>query len=361
MRAGSTRASSTNPPTCWPTRTSPRAAFSPHPTACPTRFATLTEGDRRRRAGDPYRHPPGAAVRGPRPRFRMGAGRLDHDQDARRPRGRRRQGRDAGPPRPVADGRPDCRVAAGRARRQAVVRAPQHVETQPVARHEVAGRPRDPRPTDRLGRPRRREFLPRHDGEARPRLRPARRAPPRHRHDFGQRLWPDRPDGAGVGGRRHRRRIVGSNLSDRLARPRPRDPRRGALWRRHRPLRHARLPPPPRCSIAGRRGAAVTSTRRCTKSASSRCAPRSPPRARDSGRSAAATPTPTSSSRTSFRRRATIAGSRSACSPPGIGPGSWRSPATISRHGRPRARIMPSPRSYRRPASPAASFRTPRI
>ncbi len=113
--------------------------FLDTPDGLPERFADLS----RRRAGRRSRHSrrrtARAALRRARARFRLGAGRLDHHQDARRSGRRDRQDRkpDAAGPRP--DRRPGLGLAARQFRRQALVRASQQLEAQPHARHEAPG------------------------------------------------------------------------------------------------------------------------------------------------------------------------------------------------------------------------------
>ena len=71
------------------------------------------------------------------------------------------------------------------------------------------------------------------------------------------------------------------HAADRLAGSRSGDSERGALWRRHRAVRHGRRVSSPRSSIGARRpDAAATSTPRCTSCACSRCAAAFVPRRR---------------------------------------------------------------------------------
>jgi crotonobetainyl-CoA:carnitine CoA-transferase CaiB-like acyl-CoA transferase len=130
----------------------------------PAAQPSLPQGPAARRRGTR------TAGRRPRAGFFLGAGRLHHHQDARRSRRRSHQARVPYASLPVAPRRAGRRFTRGQSRRQAVVLAPQHLETQPVPGSEAAGEPRAARAVARLGRRRGGELLARHAREAGPRL-----------------------------------------------------------------------------------------------------------------------------------------------------------------------------------------------
>ena len=144
---------------------------------------------------------------------------------------------------------------------------------QPVAGHEAAGEPRSPRSADRLGRRRRREFLARHDGEARPRLPAARRRaiPAWSWSRAACSARPDRWRRAGAS-MAPARRLSGRTLLTGWPDRESRDSERGALRRCDRAVRDGRECHRRARQRAAEPDAAVTSTPRCTRCACSRCA-----------------------------------------------------------------------------------------
>ena len=333
----------------------------------PSRFALLREatapstGRQRSARGEAHR----AARRRARARLRLGARRLDHDEDPGRPGRGRDQGREPHASLPVAPRRAGVGIARRRFRRQAVVRAPEHVEAQPRARPEEAGsRARcsircstGPTWSSRISRPARWTS----SGWA---TRSWLRAIPGLVMASGSVYGQTGPlaqewgvDGTGA-------RAVRAHLPHRLARSRSGDSGRRALWRRHRSL----------CDGGLRRGGArasprapagaATSMRRCTRSACSRCMRRSWPRSAARRRSARGNADPACCTRMSIPRAARIAGWRSRLFDAATsGRARASSPAAAARRLDARRSEEHALRrcDCSRPASPPVSCRTSRI
>src|SRR5690606_24323411 len=142
-------------PGCEPSRRPPcSAGLSRYP--CPAPILTRASSERKTLPGPPGRRP------------------HDHHRrtvlhpPARRPRGGRHQGRDAGR-------RHDADPATDPRRLQPPLRPTQCRQAQRRARPEATRRRGSPAPARRAGRPARRELPPRRHGQARARLRLARR------------------------------------------------------------------------------------------------------------------------------------------------------------------------------------------
>ena len=122
-------------PTCLPIRICARADSGGHADGEPRavgRFVSMrVRGRSPCAAAMRSRAPPStrrAAGRRARAGFFLGAGRLDHHQDAGRPGLRGHQGRVAHAPLPVASRRAGQRLARRQLRRQALVRAPEYLQ-----------------------------------------------------------------------------------------------------------------------------------------------------------------------------------------------------------------------------------------